>query len=293
MTRFLFGESQCMRELERRAAGAAASDMPVLIEGETGTGKEALARHLHARPDGTGRFVRLYCGQPETREGFWEGIRSGRAGTVFLKHVHLLDEAKQRELLWALRADGDKPAGMRVIASSNESLERRVAQGDFSADLYFRLSACRLPLPPLRQRAEDIPALFAELLAGFGRHAGDMGPEIRQALKSYFWPGNFRELESVARHHATAADLEGVAEELRRRGETLRGMRTRETDQPPLREQVRRAARRVESEIILRTLEQHHWNRRRAARTLKISYRALLYKMKAFELRSNAWEGAE
>jgi two-component system, NtrC family, response regulator AtoC len=318
MTPFCFGPGKCMREFESLAAALAASDLPILLEGESGTGKETLARHIHCLHGGSGKFLRLYCGfDSGGRQNEWlEQARGAGTRTLFLKHFHLLPPALQSGLLEAFDAPERDPlwknsgslpvalgssssscleppatglalSGTRLIASSNGSLERRVARGEFSVDLYSRLSVCRLALPPLRERAADIPALFLSFLGG-----RELDPRLEKALLAYPWPGNVRELESVAKSYAMAPDPERLIEELARRSESLP-----ESDlpgeAPSLKEQVRRAARRVESGIILRTLEQHQWNRRRAARTLKISYRALLYKMKAFQLRGDAWEGAE
>lgn len=289
MTPFFLGESKCIKELESMAAALAGSGLPVLLEGEGGTGKETLARHLHDLSGGPGEFLRLYCGQPVELEQ----ARVSGARTLFLKHVHLLTQAAQDGLLRALQAsEGGPLAGVRLISSVNDSPERRIARGEFSADLYFRLSACRLTAPPLRQRPEDIGALFRALLPAENGH-GRIDPKIEQALVAYSWPGNLRELESLARSYTLAPDSERLIEELARRAEALRGGRPRSDGHPSLREQVRQAALRVESEIILKTLEQHHWNRRRAARTLKISYRGLLYRMKACQLHGNALEGVE
>lgn len=310
MAGFFFGRSKCVKDLEGMAAAAASLEIPVLMEGESGTGKETLARHLHNLHGGTGSFLRLYCGGEE----LWEGVgkwfeRAGSHGvrTLFLKNVQLLSGALQVVLLHALQGGGN--SGVRLIASANEDIESRVRRGEFHADLYFRLSACRLRVPPLRERSEDIGALFLSLLPK-GVSSG-LDPGVARALKTYPWPGNFWELESMARGYAAAPEPERLVTELARRTGALStihaafrlehngyapvnpgksakyslgyGYQSGVEEPPPLREQVRLAARRAESEIIFRTLEQHRWNRRRAAKTLKISYRALMYKMKALQ----------
>jgi DNA-binding NtrC family response regulator len=290
MAAFFLGQSKCMKELEGMVAAAARLENPVLMEGESGTGKETLARHLHCLHGGPGDFLRLYCGREEPWESVGKWLeRAGSHGvrTVFLKNVQLLPGALQVGLLHVLQGGGE--SGVRLIASANEDIENRVRRGEFSADLYFRLSACRLRVPPLRERSEDIAALFLSLLPEGARCRLD--PGVERALAAYPWPGNFWELESMARSYVVAPEAERLMAELARRAEALRGCRPGGEEPPPLREQVRLAAKRAESEIILRTLEQHRWNRRRAAKTLKISYRALMYKMKA--LQGTVWERAE
>lgn len=282
---FLFGASPSMKSLQSRLPSIAASMVPALIEGEAGTGKEALALEVHRRSGVEGDFVRVLCGLGAAGTLDRE-MRQAAGGTLFLKHLPLLPASLQERLLVALEdlPREDPGCAVRPIASAVEPLEALVAAGRFVPALYFRLSACRITLPPLRERREDVAPLFAALARGF-REAGEVVLPARLvgALKGYPWPGNVRELQSLARSYAVLSDPALLLAEFERRARTF---------QPPaagenggsLREQVREATRRLESEIILRALDRHRWNRRRAAESLSISYRALLYKMKTCEL---------
>ena len=296
-----------MRDLERKVELVAGSHLPVLIEGESGTGKETLAEYLHRRSRPDGALLRLHCGREEDEEaarelfrrpGGGDGKLAGTPpGSLFLKNVHLLSRRMQHRLLAVLgdglgldgHGNGDAPS-VRLICSAAESLEQRVAGGEFAPDLYFRLAVCRLTVPPLRLRLEEVPHLFLAMIERFGSGNGVPVPaptsELQQALCSYSWPGNLRELENVARSYAVTPDPQQLKTELQRRSRTLLVTSKVDDDDLSLREQVRRAARQLESEIILKALDRHRWNRRRAAQTLRISYRALLYKMKDCNLRT-------
>ncbi len=293
-----------MKDLERKVEMVAASHLPVLIEGESGTGKEALADYLHRRSRPDGALIRIHCGREEDEEAARELFRRPEGpgeklagGGLFLKNVHLLSRRMQHRLLAALRdglgqderGNGHAPA-VRLLCSAAESLEQRVAGGEFTPELYFRLAVCRLTVPPLRLRLEDVPDLFLSMIERFGSEGGAPVPtpssELLEALPSYSWPGNLRELENLARSYAVAPDEPQLMTELRRRSRTLQLTPQVEGNGLSLREQVRHVARQLEAEIILKALERHRWNRRRAAQTLRISYRALLYKMKDCNLRT-------
>jgi DNA-binding NtrC family response regulator len=142
----------------------------------------------------------------------------------------------------------------------------------------------------LRERIQDVPALFGDMLERFA--PGDRRPPpppsaaVLAALMTYAWSGNVRELENLARLYAASLDSDEILAELKSRSESLQ--RSSETRQGivSLKDQVRQASKKLESEIILKTLERHRWNRRRAAQVLNISYRSLLYKMKHCEIRA-------
>jgi DNA-binding NtrC family response regulator len=294
MKPFVFGTSPVVKELERKVAAIADDDLPVLIEGETGTGKETLARHLHLLRKGKGEFARLFG--PSVSPGAFSADRlpESTPATLFLKHVHLLPRLLQERLFIAMEDSlvaGECPGAWRLICSASVPLEQCVSRGDFLTDLYFRLSVCRLLLPPLRHRAQEVPELFLAMAARSAPRNGlipQPPPRLADALMRYPWPGNLRELQNFARDYAIAPNPEQLMAELDRRSQTLR-IRPRQPDkQVPLREQVRLASRQLEAGIILKALESHRWNRRRAAETLKISYRALLYKMKNCNLRAEA-----
>jgi DNA-binding NtrC family response regulator len=220
----LVGESLAMRELFAVLEAASASDVTVLLEGETGTGKELAARALHERgARRRGPFVAVDCGAlPEGLldselfghvRGAFTGAAGPRAGlfaradggTLFLDELDGIPAATQSRLLRALEERAVRPVGgddarsldVRVIVACHGSLEQKVAEGAFRADLYYRVSVLTIALPPLRARREDLPILIGELLRRRGLDAGAIdGPNL-DALIAHGWPGNVRELRNV------------------------------------------------------------------------------------------------
>jgi two-component system response regulator AtoC len=303
---FVFGTSERMKNLERRAGSIAHSGLAVLIEGESGTGKEALAEHLD-RLSGGGEFKRVLCrqlspgpaaaGSANGNPPFSE-LRDGREGTLYFKDVQLLSSAAQEQLLGfieqGLASNGfhdEDAARMRIISSTSESLEESVKDRRFLAALYYRLSVYRIYIPPLRERVSDIPELFAAMMArwtGEGYSAPHPPAAMMDALMAYAWPGNVRELQNIARTYVITGDPGEVIADLGRRDAGLIARAGHQPEWSSLKAQVQEAAKKLETEIILKTLEQHRWNRRRAAQSLKISYRSLLYKMKNCNLRLEA-----
>ncbi len=235
----LVGRSIAMRELFALCARVAPSDAPVIIEGETGTGKELVARALHARSRRKDRpFVVLDCGAvPPTlieselfghERGAFTGAVAMRpgvferadGGTVFLDELGELAVELQPKLLRCLetgeltRVGGDKTlrVDVRVVAATNRDLARMVAENRFRADLYYRLAVIRLAVPPLRERREDIALLaahFARNVLG-SRRSAPIPVETLEAvfgeLSTHDWPGNVRELRNVVERAAVLAD---------------------------------------------------------------------------------------
>jgi DNA-binding NtrC family response regulator len=220
----LVGDSLTMREVFAVLELAAGSDVTVLLEGETGTGKELAARAIH---DGSARrkgpFVAVDCGAlPATLleselwghvRGAFTGASQSRAGvfvrasggTIFLDELSGIPAAVQARLLRVLEermvrpvgADDERQVDVRVIAAARDDLEARAAAGDFRADLYYRLSVLRVALPPLRARREDIGPIVAELLRRRGLAAGRLDGANLDRLMAHGWPGNVRELRNV------------------------------------------------------------------------------------------------
>jgi DNA-binding NtrC family response regulator len=304
MTPFVFGTSARMKDLERKIGFIARSGLPVLLEGACGTGKEMLAELLHESSGKAGSFLRILCRQSgpvihvPLRHGNGAGdlghLYQSAKGTLFLKDVHLLTPAVQEQFLTVLEQQSDSPeansngVGVRLISSTTEALDPFIERRQFLAGLYYRLSVCRLSLPPLRERIQDIPELFATMLRRYSNGAGEPPPcpsHLLDALAGHTWPGNVRELLNVARTYAVTRDADQIVAEL---GGLLHAAHSTGSSsglQLSLKEQVRGASQKLETEIILRTLERHRWNRRRAAQSLRISYRSLLYKMKSCNLR--------
>jgi len=306
---FVFGNNERMKELERRVGAIARSGLPVLIEGPSGTGKEALAELLHDLSGSGAGFTRILC-RPSGAIIYPAATANDTAdlstvyprtqGTVFLKNVHLLSAAGQEQLLAALEqvpgsGEGQSASAARLVSSTTEGLESSVSRGGWNPALYHRLSVYRICLPPLRERREDVPELFDQMVrrAANGHGAAPPAtPRLLDALMAYDWPGNLRELQNIARTYVVSVHAEEIIAELRNRSR-LTSSASQQQASRSLKDLVKGASQKLESEIILRTLERHQWNRRRAAESLHISYRSLLYKMKTCNLRTMAQDTPE
>jgi two-component system response regulator AtoC len=293
----VYGESQAMRSLNAMVAEIAKTDIPVLLIGESGTGKEVYARLIHqASALGAAPLKKVFCAAldaerslAEIREEFLSDGGSGEAGarTVFLDGVHELDAAGQRVLL-SLLPDGE-PKGCsgktvwRFIFATSRNLEKEVQAGRFRRELYFRINGAILQLPPLRERKEDIPALLEYFLAKHSIELKKDTPELsrdtRELLIAYDWPGNIRELENLAKKIVAVGDATLAVGNLQTITAT-EPIGAESGSISSLKVAARAASRRAERELILKALEQTHWNRKRAARELQISYKSLLYKIK-------------
>lgn len=231
------------RALLAQAERVAASDATVLIIGETGTGKELIARHIHNSSGRRGPFLAVNCGAFTEQlveaelfgheAGAYTGATSARAGwfeaaadgTLFLDEVGDLPLSVQVKLLRVLqerqvvRIGSRKPIDVRVrlVAATNVRLEQAVAAGHFRADLYYRLSVATLQLSPLAQRPGDILALAEHFIGVYSRRLGlndvRLAPEARDALLAYAWPGNIRELENVIHYALIICRDERIARE--------------------------------------------------------------------------------
>jgi DNA-binding NtrC family response regulator len=219
------GQNRSFLEVVRLAETVAPTDSTVLITGESGTGKEVVARYIHHLSDrADGRFVSINCGAlPESlleselfghvKGSFTGAIKdkegllvAARGGTFFLDEIGEMSPALQVKLLRTLQEREVVPVGatrtietdVRVIAATNRDLEQEMRRGTFRSDLYYRLNVISLHLPPLRERADDVPLLTEHFLARFGDGAGiAIEEEALERLARYDWPGNVRELENA------------------------------------------------------------------------------------------------
>jgi two-component system response regulator AtoC len=276
-----------MQDLQSKVRRMAKSHVPVLIEGETGVGKERRARYLHQLRDTGGSLTKFLCEPAALRGGDnSEEVEICRLEasrkTLLLKRAHRLPIAIQERILWLL--DQVNEPVPWLICTTSESVERLAASGQFIPELFYRISAHRLSLPPLRERKPDIPYLFRLALSEISRETGvtETVPDARvlDILMGYSWPGNLWELQNVARAYLLTPTSAALEADIERRQQKMAGNRDGSRLPAALKEQVRQASSRMEGEIILRALEQYRWNRRRTAEALKISYRSLLYKMK-------------
>lgn len=289
------GLSPAIQGLNSLVEGIASTNIPVLIVGESGTGKEVYARLLHRLSDhGHLPLRKMSCRGVEQAELFSlkSDLKNRSEGstrtqqTVFLDDIDELDLESQRILLSLLpdgEIDGTSCSHMRLIASTSKNLEKEVESGRFRRELYFRISGVCLRLPALRERKEDIQPFVGHFLAKhaaeFGRKAPDVNDMEMVFLMKHDWPGNIRELENLTRRMVLLGDSERAVQELREMPQ-LTPTQREEAQSLSLKAAARTASRKAERDLIAKALEQTHWNRKRAAQQLQISYKSLLYKIK-------------
>jgi two-component system, NtrC family, response regulator AtoC len=303
------GESPRMKEIQALLGQIGWSEAPVLIQGETGSGKEVIARQLHAQSPRVNKpFLKLNCAAlpSELVEselfGYERGAFTGafqkksgmfeRAdqGTILLDEIGDMDVRLQAKLLQVLQDQEFQRIGgketikvdVRVMAATHRDLEKAITERTFREDLYYRLNVINLHLPPLRKRPEDILPLAEYLMrkhAVVGMPSPPFTDDLNHAMMAYHWPGNVRELENVIRKLLTLRDPALVARDLRVRISTTFAD-ARDTPASPILAQVTKAKQLAETDVILAALNSTRWNRKQAAHLLKIDYKALLYKMK-------------
>jgi two-component system response regulator AtoC len=285
------------------------------LVGESGTGKEVVALEIHRLSRRRNEpFVKCGCSglTGETLSARLQRAEkvseeeAASSGSLFLDGINHLEPAAQGRLLQLLPdGSGAPPQGchsMRVISSTTRNLEEEMKSGRFREELYYRINGVHLRLPPLRDRKEDIPALleffFQKYASLFERPEPKISESTMSLLSRHSWPGNIRELENVARKIVALGDEHLATHDL------TAEHRSKAPDPPPsaakvsepgfspgrsgsLKEAARAASRVAERAMILNQLERTHWNRKRAARELQISYKALLYKLKQLGLDSS------
>jgi len=289
-------KSPAVRSLQRVIAEIAPIDVPVLLVGDSGTGKDVTARRIHELSRYRhGPFTKLTCHTLSelVLEKVWAHLtRNGdksdsfEGGTLFLDEIAELNPVCQTKLLQKLdseRPTGRHGLGVRLISAVRRDLEDEVHARRFNRELYYRLNGICLRLPALRNRKEDVAELADFLLAKYALQLGRTKPvltsERLRLLTEHSWPGNIRELEKVVEQIVSSGD-----DQLTWFSFDALVDPTSHTSVLPanlsLKEAAREASRCAERELILRSLERTHWNRKRAAKELQISYKALLYKLK-------------
>jgi two-component system, NtrC family, response regulator AtoC len=324
-TGMFFGKNPAMNDLMSCMHRVAASDVPVLIQGETGTGKEVLARQLHAlSPRSEKPFVKLNCAAVPSELieselfGYERGAFTGAfqkkpglfeladGGTMLLDEIGDMDIRLQAKLLQVLQDQEFRRVGgselvrvqVRVIAATHHDLVEAIRARTFREDLYYRLNIFTMVLPSLRERKEDILSL-AEFL--IDRHSSPeappvlLTPALQATFLSFPWPGNVRQLENTVRKLMVLRDPNVIAAELEKIGrghgsdeDAAFSEQSTATARKSVLQEVSRAKEEAEAEAIIEALHRSRWNRKQAATLLNIDYKALLYKMKKLSIEERA-----
>jgi two-component system response regulator AtoC len=314
----VFGRTETMRALRERLQKLAGANVPVLIQGESGTGKDIIARMIHAlSPWRTGPYVKVNCPAiPGTlleselfgyEKGAFTGaygskpgrVEMAHRGTLFLDEISELDSALQSKLLQLLQdgqfcrigAQEDKKVEVRVVCATNRQLEQEIATGSFRQDLFYRINVVNLHMPALRERAADVPVLVEYFLDHYNRkyncRARELSDELMGMLQKYHWPGNIRELENLIKRYVILGSEEAITNDLVSEQRDVFNPEIAVDGPISLKKLTRQAVRELERKVILKVLQANHWNRKQSARALNISYRALLYKIRDTGLPSN------
>jgi len=302
-----------IKEIARQVAG---TDVPVLILGESGVGKEVLARYIHTHAGRAEKpFVKVNCAAlphdllESELFGYERGAFTGALGekpgkfeladkgTILLDEIGEMSPNLQAKLLHILQ-DGEytrlggrraTKVDARVLASTNRKLSEAVSKGQFREDLYYRLNVVTIEIPPLRERPQDIPLLssfFVQKYADrYKSSVRELPVELMDALIRYEWPGNIRELENVVRRFLILPDL---ATTIKIVSASRADTPVVAQERPQLKKISSEAAEQAERELVLRTLSQTNWNRKRAAQQLGICYKALLNKLKKWNITERA-----
>ncbi len=314
----LTGTSRGIERVRALVSKLARSQAPVYISGESGVGKELVARMIHEQgPRASGPFVPVNCGAipGELMESEFFGHRKGSftgavadktglfqaadGGTLFLDEVAELPLHMQVKLLRAIQEKAVRPVGeqkevgvdVRILSATHKDLATQVKDGSFRQDLFYRINVIELRVPPLRERAEDIPVLAEQILQRLAGESGvppaQLSSDARLALQRYSFPGNVRELENTLERAITLCEG-GVVEaddlflpEHGAAAEPAHPAIDLDQDSPI---QLESYMDQVEKEIILKTLDQTRWNKTAAAKKLGITFRALRYRLKKLGL---------
>ncbi|MGF2736539.1 sigma-54-dependent transcriptional regulator [Marinobacter sp. DUT-1] len=316
----LLGNSPQIRKLRNQTRKLARSQAPVFISGESGSGKELVARMIHLQgPRRDGPFVAVNCGAipselmeseffghkkgsftgaVENKEGLF---RSANGGTLFLDEVADLPLAMQVKLLRAIQEKAVRPVGdtkevpvdIRVLSATHKNLPELVQEGNFRQDLFYRINVIELAVPPLRERPDDISLLASHILGRIAREyecdPATLTPDAIERLKAYDFPGNVRELENILERAFTLCDEDRISAVDLHLGNGVQpagaasGSADPGTDAPSVPEgeiDLEGFLENIERQAIEKALEATRWNKTAAAKRLGISFRALRYRLK-------------
>jgi len=312
----LVGRSPKMQEVFRLIDCITKTDIPVVVCGESGSGKDVVARLIHQRSLRNRKpFLKVNCaaiphdlleselfgfergsftGAYKSKPGIFE---QAEKGTIYLDEISEIPMGAQPKLLQVLQdkqfprlgAEREILIDVRFISSTQRPLEKLLTEGELREDFYYRINVFTIQVPPLRDRKSDIPDLAGYLMQ---KHAAkvrtepiELSERIMDCFMEYDWPGNVRELENALRKllilRNEAALLEKFPYDLGAQNSDDLEISLEEIPFLSIKEAARQAARQAEREIILLALRKTNWNRKRAAELLRISYKAMLYKLKS------------
>jgi len=320
----LIFSSPQMEQIHHTILQMADTRVPVLIQGETGVGKDLIARLIHQKSHLRDKpFVKVNCAAVPAelaeselfgfRKGAFTGAHTDRpgrfefanGGTIFLDEIGEFSSSIQAKLLQVLQdgrfrrlgSNRETEVTVRVIAATNRKLEEALKDGTFRQDLYYRLNVVSLKVPPLRWRVEEIPLFFKHFMKEFSsQYNGDvteLPPELEKLFSRYHWPGNVRELENLIKRYIVLGDAESIQTELEGKMSLQELDEINEIAESYLQEnkanlnlkEVRKKATAVaEKTMIRKTLRQTNWNRWKAAKELKVSYKTLLTKISQYHI---------
>jgi len=306
----IYGSSAEMALVRAKLERIAKTDLPVLLQGESGTGKDIFARCIHQYSDRRHHaMVKVTCPAiPSTLieselfgydKGAFTGAyaaKRGRVelahmGTLFLDEVGSLNLSVQAKLLQFLQ-DGSfmrvggqeqRSVNARLICADNGNLRQQTGEGAFRLDFLFRINAITIELPPLRRRAVDIPQLIDYFVSRYTRmfhcQPKPLSQEVLQLMRKFHWPGNIRQLENMIRCYVLVDSEEALVSELASSVPRWNSAQLDLSHPFSLKKITKAAVNDIEREIIVRVLQAHGWNRQRTAKWLNISYRSLFYKL--------------
>src|SRR5581483_7569094 len=320
---FFVGASPVMQKLRAQAELLAQADVPVLIVGEPGSGRDSVARLIHKLSVRSGfKFLKVNCADMpgELLETELFGGQAGSAkleraerGTLFLEEIAEMPLVLQGRLLRVLQdkvlqndgVDKKRVVDVRILASTSASIEQAVSQGKLREDLYYRLSAFTVHVPALRQRKIEIGILLRhtmhQLAKQYGLPAREFSPAMLSACQQYSWPGNLKELESFVKRYLVAGDAELAFNDVQiktngvgdRQGEgvyggngsnDVNGSERNASGGKSLKSLIHDVKSETERNAIATALQKTGWNRKAAARLLQVSYRTLLYKIEEYRM---------
>ncbi len=316
---FFIAASANMRKLRSQAALVANVDIPVLMLGESGTGKEVMARLIHKlSPRAHRTFLKVNCAAvpadllESELFGYEAGAFTGAThakpgkfelcnkGTILLDEIGEMPPSLQAKLLHVLQDQQFSRLGsrsvvkvdVRILAATNINIPEALANKRLREDLYYRLNAFTLNIPPLRERKEEIPILLKHFMTRlseqYARSPLPLTPELLQACHNHPWPGNLRELGNFVKRYLVLGDEKLAIHELQPRTDSSGAQfdpappRNTPEAQGGLKGLARSAKDEAEAEAIAKALDETNWNRKQAAALLQISYKALLYKIRQY-----------